>query len=508
MSLYIIDFSMNRGHEMIIDREQGIRREELDNIELQMLQGSRIPHMLPIEWFELDGLITFRYDLTGRKMLSHRLQLQRLTMEQFYTMLLGVVEALDECKHYMLRPEGCLLEDQYLFVGEQLSDINVAYIPLKEDNNEKARFSGSGNLLSLVVRWTAYIHSIDGEGLQRVLQHLDGNHLPLRELRATLLELIGTISNTTSSSNSNSRTSNSSPDNQSSSIQEKASPLEERREPKKAENVWDTNIQLSLRTDDHHEEPDYNFDELEEQGTKRGPWIITAVIVIAIACVWRYMYLSSPTRVSLYISLALTLMGIAALLFIWMRGSSPSLLVQDEENVRVNSEEFMPESQLLSSPVRARTNAAMSTNIQKNFSFSKPQTVLAENEEKDRAPQPIEATVLLGQTEGKLSMQSGVSLHREWSGNDEQLDWKGERFTIGRSGEQVTYGEDAQGISRMHLEIERVNGNYHAKDLGSRNGSMLNGQTMIPYKSYSFITGDIIQLAGSSGPKYGLKQRS
>lgn len=508
MSLYVIDFSMNRGHEMIIDREQGIRREELDNIELQMLQCSRIPHMLPIEWFELDGLITFRYDLTGRKMLSHRLQLQRLTMEQFYTMLLGIVEALDECKHYMLRPEGCLLEDQYLFVGEQLSDINVAYIPLKEAENEKARTSGSGNsLLSLVVRWTAYIHSIDGEGLQRVLQHLDGNHLPLRELRSTLLELIGT-SNPISNSPSI-KSSTNSLINRGVSVHEELSPSKEWLEPsKKAESVWDTNIQLSLRTDNDDEAPDYNFDQPEEQTTKRGPWIITAVILVAIACVWRYMYLTSPTRISLYISLSLTLMGVAALLLIWMRSSSSSLLVQDDHDDGVNSEEFIPESQLLSSPLRARTSAAIHANIHKSFTFSKPKSGLEGNEENDRAPLSVDATVLLGQSEGKPSLQNGVSLHREWSGQDNQIDWSGERFTIGRSGEQVNYGEEAQGISRMHLEIERINGNYHAKDLGSRNGSMLNGQTMIPYKSYTFITGDIIQLAGSSGPKYGIKQHS
>ena len=39
--MFTMDFSISRGHELIISREQGIRRDELDEIELQMLQSSR-----------------------------------------------------------------------------------------------------------------------------------------------------------------------------------------------------------------------------------------------------------------------------------------------------------------------------------------------------------------------------------------------------------------------------------------------------------------------------------
>jgi len=186
--MYRIDFAMDRGHEMIVDRDNGIRREELEEVELNMLRSNRIPHLLPLTWFELDGRVTFRYTLSGRRMLSHRLAVQSLTMEQFYMMLLGVVEALDECRHYMLRPEGCLLDDQYLFIGEQWNDISMAYVPLKQPEQSNA---GTANLLALVVRWTAHISAIHGAGLQRLLQLLNQSNWPLTELRMALLELGG-----------------------------------------------------------------------------------------------------------------------------------------------------------------------------------------------------------------------------------------------------------------------------------------------------------------------------
>ncbi len=191
MQSFRIDFEMNQGHEMTIDRESGICRGELDEIELHMLHSEKIPYLLPVDWFELDGKVTFRYKLSGMKMLLHRLQQQPLTMEQYYTLILGVTDALFECKHYMLRPEGCLLDEQFIFTSERLHDIHLAYVPMKGGAEEQ--MIGAGDLLSLIVRFTSYIDKIDGEGLKRVLHHLTGKKWPLVELRATLLDLIGEV---------------------------------------------------------------------------------------------------------------------------------------------------------------------------------------------------------------------------------------------------------------------------------------------------------------------------
>src|SRR5207302_10293915 len=50
-----------------------------------------------------------------------------------------------------------------------------------------------------------------------------------------------------------------------------------------------------------------------------------------------------------------------------------------------------------------------------------------------------------------------------------------ERFTLGRSStNELCYAEDA-GLSRQHLAIEKVGQSWTVRDLGSKNGTLVNG---------------------------------
>ncbi|WP_127490861.1 DUF6382 domain-containing protein [Paenibacillus glycanilyticus] len=496
-----IDFSMNRGHEMIVDRKDGIVRDELDELELQMLQSGKIPHLLPVEWLEIDGCVTFRYALAGRKMLLHRLQVQPLSMEQFYTLLLGVVEAFEECKHYMLRPEGCLLDDQYLFVGEQLNDICVAYLPLKDGLRDSG--SGAGDLLSLVVRWTAYIRDIDGVGLQRILQTLNGSKWPLSELRSVLLGLIGDAFIQAGPKQAPERIPVVFPavalaDSEADDIVPKASC---EAKPRAA------GLKPAAKAASAPTAQDIPLVEMEDQDSdaaRKKLWVTAAVVAIAVACVWKYIYLSSHSRSSLYICLGLTFMGIAALYMVWSRRLPAGLLAKEGDGD--GEEDFVPESRPLGMWPRYEDieHEEMVPVIRKEAELHPHAGNTADLRSQ---PAMAEATVLLAEKDMDPAGPKGQALYREWAGGSSWIEWQDETFTIGRLGEQVSYEEEAHGISRLHLELARDGGAYLAKDLGSRNGSVLNGEVMIPYKSYPFSAGDVIQLAGSNGPKYELKTR-
>ena len=182
-----VDFAMNRGHELIIDRETGITRAELDEVELNMLQGNPVPKLLQVEWIDVDGNIQFRYPLSGRRMLSHRLQMQSITRTEYYALLLAVVEALDDCKHYMLREDGFLLQDQTIFVSERLDDIALCYVPLRDTSRSD---SPADAVLALAIRWIGSVGQPDGNGMQIVFRHLREEHLSWSGLRQTLLRLL------------------------------------------------------------------------------------------------------------------------------------------------------------------------------------------------------------------------------------------------------------------------------------------------------------------------------
>ncbi|MDB5053112.1 MAG: hypothetical protein JWM44_1162 [Bacilli bacterium] len=100
---------------------------------------------------------------------------------------------------------------------------------------------------------------------------------------------------------------------------------------------------------------------------------------------------------------------------------------------------------------------------------------------------PNDATVLLPkQVHAFLEMNQGTT--------SEKINLNADPFVIGRNADIVQYAVNWVGISRMHLEIAREGMEYSVKDLGSKNGSFLNEEQMIPHKSYMLTEGDRIKI--------------
>ncbi|MFC5648319.1 DUF6382 domain-containing protein [Paenibacillus solisilvae] len=316
-----VDFSSSRGHEMIIDRELGILREELDEVEIQMLQAQKIPKLLPIDWVDIDGRVTFRYALSGRRMLVHRLQTQQLSMIDFYSMLLSIAEALDDCHHYMLRTEGFMLNDQYLFVGESWSDIGLVYVPLRQS---KLAVSAGESVLAMAVRWLGYVNQPDGLGFQRIVQHLRGEHVSWSSLRQTIISLLGVIH---SAGLEQVIVKSAAPFAQAS-----ASRLSKQIEllEKELPEVNQSSLPARVNQDIEEEIPFTPLEtDQEDQVRSRQVWILGMGLIIIAALIWRFLYLASPSRTSLLISGGLTLIAAAGLLFYWKRSSRDESLLEE-----------------------------------------------------------------------------------------------------------------------------------------------------------------------------------
>lgn len=555
MHAFRIDFAMNRGHVMIVDRKKGIYRDELDDIEMNMLRAESVPHLLPIDWFELDGKLTFRYALSGMRMLVHRLQQQPLTMSQYYSLLLSVTDALAECRDYMLRPEGCLLGDQFIFMGERFGDIRLAYIPLKGDLEEDAQ--GASELLSLAVRWTSYVDDIDGEGLKRIFQLLSEIRWPLAELQKTLLDMLGedkeqssipaigrlpqakeSVSPAFPAKPDCSRPPESIADDDMAAARGEAAKAASSGSAASPEMQWKpaqsnpwnkADKELAKNVDDEWEE--------EDAPTKSGKskWTIYAVALIAIACVWRFIYLPVQSKPGLLSSAGLTLMIVAVSVYMSKRGSELFTSAKEAED---DEELFEPSTDMLRKKIlwepqpihrEGTTHSLGSYAVAESASplgssGSSDSDISADHEHvgpvHSSVPSPavaIAPTTLLEREEsGELEAYRNDSgsgspvlwLKRRWEGREEAIELPGkEAFKIGRAVDGVHYSELAEGVSRIHLEIERKDGEHQVKDLGSRNGSLLNGKLMVPYKAYSLTQGDVIHLAGEKGPCYEVNMR-
>ncbi|MBM7566935.1 DUF6382 domain-containing protein [Paenibacillus sacheonensis] len=518
-----VDFAMKRGHEMIVDLKSGMKREQLDGIEIQMLQGQRIPKHLPVEWIDIDGEITFRYPLGGKRMLMHRLQTQRMTMFDFYTLLLAVVEALDDCRHYMLRAECFLLHEQYIFIGENWDEAMLAYVPL---SGKEVVTSAGEAVLAMAIRWVAAIEEPDGVGLQQVFQHLHAERAAWERLRQTLLALIG-ASTSGLQRNAVQSTKNKETVEGSHFAASREPKLEKAAfdsPPARANNVFESQpadspwISASGRDrKEKAEEVDLPFDELpEKRPSSTMGWIVGAGWVLFAAVVWRFIYLGSPSQSKLLLCAGLSLMAGAAALIALRRIRGASESEEEEEDKRWSAEDaFVPNSLVLGADAAMahpfqRTNAAAAIRVAVPIPLG--------SEARQAAPvssppvKPIvyhssaanDATVMLGDAAkaSQADERQHPWLERQSEGRAERIALERLQFMIGRSSEGTNYTDQASGISRAHLELSGSEGGWSVKDMGSRNGSTLNGSAMIPYKSYALGDSDKLQLAGEQGPIY------
>jgi hypothetical protein len=115
----------------------------------------------------------------------------------------------------------------------------------------------------------------------------------------------------------------------------------------------------------------------------------------------------------------------------------------------------------------------------------------------------LKPEVSLPQKQGATtSVIADVSLHLVDSGEMVRLAGQTE-FTIGRTAEGQPILPDvdlsrfeayAQGVSRLHASIKIFNQRVVITDLGSSNGTRVNGQKIVPHVDYPLNHGDMIAL--------------
>lgn len=66
---------------------------------------------------------------------------------------------------------------------------------------------------------------------------------------------------------------------------------------------------------------------------------------------------------------------------------------------------------------------------------------------------------------------------------------------LGRSGDCYAFFCDIKTVSRRHAKITRNAGEWRIEDIGSTNGTWLNGQRLEPGRAYPIATGDTVRLS-------------
>ncbi|WP_186326043.1 DUF6382 domain-containing protein [Paenibacillus sp. Y412MC10] len=183
------DFIQHDGTFMVIGPAEGYRPDELNNIELSMISASRIARFLPLRLKEMDLRVTLQYDITGKKMLSHMLRGEKLSMPDYYGLLCQVAGTLEESKSYMLQPDKYVLDEDYIFIDGSLHSgtLYFTYVPLEVPFQDKPLRI---RLKELVTRLMATVQELKGNGVQKLLQFTGGEDFSVSGFKKLLLELL------------------------------------------------------------------------------------------------------------------------------------------------------------------------------------------------------------------------------------------------------------------------------------------------------------------------------
>jgi hypothetical protein len=140
-------------------------------------------------------------------------------------------------------------------------------------------------------------------------------------------------------------------------------------------------------------------------------------------------------------------------------------------------------------------NRLVVLNIPTTTSIDRNQTGLLMSQPRSSSPpEPPSVSSSLSDAVVSLHMiESGIVLHL--SGRNE--------FTLGRTAEGQSilpdvdlspYEAYAQGVSRLHSSLKLINQRVFITDLGSSNGTRVNGHKIMPNVDYPLNHGDVVAL--------------
>ncbi|MEC0128618.1 DUF6382 domain-containing protein [Paenibacillus pabuli] len=621
------DFIRNGGAFMVLEKEEGLRMDELSRVQMGMLSSNQIPRLLPVHIRELDRNVTLHYDISGYKMLSQMLKSGKIELHVLYGLLFQLADTFTECRQYMLDSRKLQMQEDYIFIDGSMEqgELGMVYIPIMdtvEIDPTPQQFR------ELVIRLMAHVQELQGEGIQRVLQMCDSEHWDIRRLRELLLELYAdeqsgsghasVLSSRASSGSVDSKLDRSplvTPERgdellssrtgqnqyrQSNRNNAAGKQMNSRQLPQKSvpEEEISRNNHFSGSSGKHssgdssfhsngardpsqHRTFDSFQGEVLEEEEKSGSKVTYIILgcMVAMALIWRFIYMEQPGQAQMILSAALSvaLLGVAGWVWVtkgkWAKSKSNlqgkklgeaenADFTEDKEWEQLRNGRFQVEritgglqkessnkrsaffglgrggikqkeskEEMFQESWRWNVSDMSAEGSVKGQGYTNQESfadmhhsrlgnndvfeseiplvqhvveVAAETGDLPRHNAGADATVNLqsmsqGGITGAGPVVPSFYLERRSATGDknERMDVRGASFVIGRSADMVQWVDSTTGVSRAHVELSRNKSGYVIKDLGSVNGTILQGNVLAPYKEYPLEDGDTFTLAES-----------
>ncbi|MDP5274103.1 DUF6382 domain-containing protein [Chengkuizengella axinellae] len=470
----ILDFKYNYieqdGYYIALSKSD-FNRDMLSNLQMKMIENNAASQLLPMKLNEYNMNVQLLFDYSNKRMLSQELRMNQISSEQFYKIILQFITIIHNHKSLLLNEQNYIIHPDFIFVGRNVNEIYLTYLPIKGTLNKTSVIE---QIKQVVLNLLEYVQEMSGNELQKLLILFNERNVSLDRLREEVLYIFDF---------------NIEKDNNF-----EFEDINEMNIESSNENIVFNQEHSSQHTGGfldqsmHKSKFIHKIVELLE-GKNRA--IIMAISTLIIAISWR-IYLSILLPFVLFTAIGVTVfLVIINLLPFYVRHQVDQSYLGNIDESKESSTTLENENYIFN-----KTIDSMQTNHTNDDIYFK------ELPEHTTILTPMDQTVILSPCnviEFNEAQQNEVYLEVKKSQNNEKenikVKVKNDSFIIGRDDSIVHYVVDKVGVSRAHIEIMRNNmEEYEVKDLGSKNGSYLNDEKLIPYKPYVIKHQDCIRL--------------
>ncbi|NQX63276.1 DUF6382 domain-containing protein [Paenibacillus qinlingensis] len=481
------EFVYRHGHLMELFKEGGLAACELSTLQVRMLEANQVPRLLPLDIHEVDSNIRLLYRLSSKRMLSHVLKVETFSIRLLAKLMYAIVCTLDDSKNYMLCEMNYVLKDNFIFIGQDWSDVYLTYAPIHIVHDVDESYPAIDALFHKLI-------SHLGAEEQDQLHTWITTHLVRKSFQAykeALLQLMDEPIQTHITKT----------DAQSepivSSLPETGTGLPKahwkRDEAKQILPKFEAPI-MSQPDPMHKIKQEINKSSTSNLRIfhlafiplhQRGRWMAIAIILILVALLWQQYVVTPSTSLLQIIAGTTLLLGDVGFVLLFLGRPDWFNRMNSNREISSNAHNIYDTDKEVKSDDAARASDPL--DIQRYYQNLSLHTTLLN-------PSHSNATVLLGKLPKRDHL--GPRLERQVEGVNQIVPIKGEVFTIGRgdSSSKVDYVVEDAGVSRIHAEIVQTSNGFQLRDAGSTNGTFLNEFPLVTYQGYTLKDGDIVRI--------------
>lgn len=449
---------LNRSYLVL----QAEREIDMDSYPVRILLGGGVRTLLSCRVQTVDGSRAFYYDTTYLHPLSSRLRKNRLGGDELRRLLQSFVKALESIQSYLLDVSWLVIDPEYMFCREDSDELRLCCFPgYGRDIGEQFR--------GLMEYLLPMIDHDDSRGVVMaygIYRQCVGGDFSVERLKESIFRDFG---------------------------EDEAPSGEEQKKIAEEENRQEVMREF--------------FEKEEEPEEKKGriPWgtilvsMLWTVSLLGI-CFARYMgyltFLTFPMILGIFIVL-LAILGLnAVVLRRWRRDEESDGQTRWSESSMAQASIQWPGKQV-ADPEEIRE--IYRRGEEKRVEDAEPEPAPAPESVTTFIPEPVSSPAALSPEDTQPlpripETEEGRLLSRE-PGRFPDIPLMGDLTIIGKLPEAVDVRIALPTISRVHAKIRKVDGEYYVTDLGSRNGTYLNGSPVSNMENRRIQPGDTVRFA-------------